>query len=368
MQVKIFERAVNLLKDGGRLVYSTCSLNPVENEAVVCALLNKFKGTLRLVDVSDKLNGLEREPGMKTWHLMDSKGNFFSSWDDVVSPVLQKAWSQDMFPPANIDEIPIERCMRLLPQRQNTGGFFVSVFEKISNDPLEKEQQTRTGTGSVVSSLTGGGGGGGGIYRPTNGGRGAFKEEPFVFLDAKKDGYLDEIKREFNFKDGFPFDQLLIRQENTSSPKLIYLVSEAVKDLLLSGNNHQLHAINTGVKAFSRCTDKLNDLLTVSCPYRVQHDSVSVFKPFIQNRTFDISSKDMKLCLATDADRHDFTAFESHKQWSDLSVGSLIFRHASPCGRFESSISVWKGKSTIQTMVNAAERNSLLNLLDFSNI
>jgi 16S rRNA C967 or C1407 C5-methylase (RsmB/RsmF family) len=36
-------RAAQLLKIGGRLVYSTCTFNPIEDEAVVAAMLKQAK-------------------------------------------------------------------------------------------------------------------------------------------------------------------------------------------------------------------------------------------------------------------------------------------------------------------------------------
>lgn len=40
-QVRILVRALQMLKAGGRVVYSTCSMNPVENEAVVASAIER---------------------------------------------------------------------------------------------------------------------------------------------------------------------------------------------------------------------------------------------------------------------------------------------------------------------------------------
>jgi len=49
------------------LVYSTCSLNPVEDEAVVGEILRECQGSVELLDVSSELPELKRRPGLTSW-------------------------------------------------------------------------------------------------------------------------------------------------------------------------------------------------------------------------------------------------------------------------------------------------------------
>eukprot|EP01155_Anaeramoeba_flamelloides_P001702 Anaeramoba_flamelloidesa1055918_12.p2 GENE.a1055918_12~~a1055918_12.p2 ORF type:complete len:155 (-),score=25.61 a1055918_12:803-1228(-) len=72
MQFQIAKRGIELLKPGGRFVYSTCSFNPIENEAIIIRLLKHF-GTdkLKLIDCSHwKNKGLKFTGGMTNWKVM----------------------------------------------------------------------------------------------------------------------------------------------------------------------------------------------------------------------------------------------------------------------------------------------------------
>ncbi|XVF15238.1 hypothetical protein REPUB_Repub09cG0133500 [Reevesia pubescens] len=176
LQIHIALRGLSLLKVGGRMVYSTCSMNPVENEAVVAEILRRCGGSVELVDVSDELPQLIRRPGLTKWKVRD-KGVWLASYQDVrkfhrngIVPSMfpsgknyvdltdnnqesengENVNSEDGAQPDepvsstdNLEEVsdfPLERCMRIVPHDQNTGAFFIAVLHKVSHLPAIQDK------------------------------------------------------------------------------------------------------------------------------------------------------------------------------------------------------------------------------------
>lgn len=138
-QIRILVRALQLLKPGGKVVYSTCSMNPVENESVVAAAIARCGGldNVEIVDSSNDLPGLKRYPGMKSWKIMDKAGRMWSSWEEVQKfakesndGVIPGRVVETMFPRPEGQDVPLDRCMRVYPHMQDTGGFFITILEK----------------------------------------------------------------------------------------------------------------------------------------------------------------------------------------------------------------------------------------------
>ena len=53
LQKKLMESGFRYLKEGGLMMYSTCSLNPLEDEAVVSAFLLKHKEEVEVIDLKE---------------------------------------------------------------------------------------------------------------------------------------------------------------------------------------------------------------------------------------------------------------------------------------------------------------------------
>ena len=95
-QRQLIDTAFKNLKTGGILVYSTCSLEPEENEGVIDCLLGKYENaSLEKIDLK---NIKRSEP------VLEFQNNKYNS--------------------------EIKKCLRIWPQDNDTEGFFVSKIRK----------------------------------------------------------------------------------------------------------------------------------------------------------------------------------------------------------------------------------------------
>ncbi|XP_026192031.1 uncharacterized protein LOC34623416 [Cyclospora cayetanensis] len=135
LQVQILLRGIKVCKVGGRIVYSTCTFNPIENEAVVHAAMTMSRGAVELEDCTEDLPALKRSPGLSSWRV-EWEGRWYDSFDNVPKTArAAKKLRPSMFPPSDgsgsSPAVPLHRCMRFLPHVNNTGGFFVAVLRKV---------------------------------------------------------------------------------------------------------------------------------------------------------------------------------------------------------------------------------------------
>ncbi|CAB9528025.1 Multisite-specific tRNA:(cytosine-C(5))-methyltransferase trm4b [Seminavis robusta] len=157
-QLQILQRALQLVRVGGTICYSTCSLNPIENEAVVAAALEQYAKQQQEDDnnktpaveiLSLSLPGLVLHPGISTWRVAeyrDDKVEESNDDDDEDDDEIPKLIWHDtyeeasrakmphavpsMWPPSAKNSFHLERCQRLWPQDHDSGGFFLAVIRK----------------------------------------------------------------------------------------------------------------------------------------------------------------------------------------------------------------------------------------------
>ena len=157
MQVRILVRAIQMLKVGGRVTYSTCSMNPVENEAVLLAAFAECgPHHLKMVNCSQHLPTLKRRNGLERWTVMDKSKRIWGSFGEI--PVAEREdqtnaasrLTPNMFAPENPEpwqKDVIQQCMRVMAHQQDTGAFFIAVIEKTAE--IKALQQVKKPVGAI---------------------------------------------------------------------------------------------------------------------------------------------------------------------------------------------------------------------------
>ena len=133
LQLALLNKASALVKPGGRVVYSTCSLDPIEDEAVVAEIL-RSSDVMSLLPVSPLLEGVPGEKGRMDWPNLNDDGE--PSDED---------FPESMMPPkeSEISE-QLAHCMRVWNDSIDGGGFFLAVLEKSTDAPQRPTPEVHT--------------------------------------------------------------------------------------------------------------------------------------------------------------------------------------------------------------------------------
>ncbi|KAL1928499.1 hypothetical protein VTP01DRAFT_2855 [Rhizomucor pusillus] len=399
-QVQIFLRGARLTKIGGRIVYSTCSFNPIENEAVVAEVLRRTNGALELKDVSNELSELKRKPGLKTWKVMTKDGKYISSVDEIEDENQRKRFPKSAFPPENVQELPLERCIRIYPHLQDTGGFFVAVFEKVK--PMtQAERMMQEGNGDQQEQLVvekepelaetpeddGAETAGSSSNqdettnvvvpskRPasvsTASDSRASKEAPFELLSPDSPE-LAEISDFYGLDPRFPRDQFLIRSEGKEKSRTIYFVSKAVKELLASADIHRLNLVMTGVRLFVRQSSSAAEG-TAKTPFRLTCEGVPLLDSMLSDkrRVRLVSFAELKTLLTEAYPNISQLEPPTVSKLESMDLGCCVFdfdpaatkgdclsRHSSSM-LLPMALPVWRGKVSLSVLLNKQDKRAL---------
>ncbi|KAK4520920.1 uncharacterized protein ATC70_006803 [Mucor velutinosus] len=417
-QVQIFARGCQLVKLGGRIVYSTCSFNPIENEAVVAEVLRQTKGAIRLVDVSASLPELKRKPGLSTWKVTTKEGEFIESIEDIKDMRQRKKHAASTFPPTaeEAKEMNLDRCLRIYPHQQDTGGFFVAVFEKIKPltaadritlakqkgnqvpeaDVVEAEKEMDVVQEEIIPTKRAS------VddavaeedaatakkvktdatatteaadkeeeeakpyeSKPKRDVPG-IKEAPFEMMAADS-ADLKEITEFYGLDPNFPRDQFLLRSDGNAKGRSLYFVSSSIKRVLESKDFSRLQTVNTGVRLFVRQSSPVEN----GSPFRLTSEGMPILDAVMSDKRRIIVDMNVLKTLLVGAFptleefpeqlREKVRAMESGCCIARVDVSQKDIVNEQDKVKFTAPLvlPVWKGKNSLNVLLNKKDKRAL---------
>ncbi|KAJ8613116.1 hypothetical protein CTAYLR_004798 [Chrysophaeum taylorii] len=337
LQARIAKRAAELLAPGGRLVYSTCSMNPVEDEAVVAEIL-RSDPTLSVVDASDRFPDVKRRAGLDSWAVFDDVERHNDDDDDdavpldELCPAARKRAS--LFPPTDADDPDrairdqLAKCMRFVPHDDDTGGFFVAVLERPHHQDLDLDEgaaavddtpappeknieEEEEEVEQVVVRMP---------PRQPNGKRPFPEDLPYVPFSSVAD--LDSLV-DFYGLEGFPTDLIVARacdDPESKNSKRGLVVSRPVRDIVLRARQLKLRIVHAGVVLFSRNSDKSN----AAAGFRIVQDGIHILLPFMRKRKIECGAADFGIFLQGGIVSFDRLTPPLRDQLHPLDIGSVV--------------------------------------------
>ncbi|KAL3669934.1 hypothetical protein V7S43_005308 [Phytophthora oleae] len=378
IQIDLGLRAAALLRDDGEsiMTYSTCSLNPIENEAVVAELLRRADGALELVDCSKMLPGLISRPGVDSWGVAwqarTAKGKpraplqWFDQYESVPDFLQGSRIRRSMFPPADKEiRKDLSRCLRLFPTDQNTGGFFVAVLRKVRGGKLPGRYQ-RGLSGQRKPSRT--------AQKLAEQGFALRKkndeDKPGKVVKQKytklRADHWEQIKEFYGISDSFPHENLYSRSEGTAS---VCLVNPAIREAILAGKHADI--LDTGLRVFARVHASGSRLW-----FRPTEEGLQQLLPFISKRKAPATIEDLIAIVTCPGNDTKQVALGLERLSDLLQEGAASVREHSGVGpmlmvlseaerdeakyrQLPIALPVWVGDKTLTLLVDKSTRERI---------
>lgn len=276
-QWNILNRGLTMLKPGGRLVYSTCALNPIEDEAVIAGALAKNKNVRLIPPPADlEAKGLKGRPGLTQWKVPAEEGDgYVEKFEDLPKDRKTKVMVPTMWPPTDesiLSQLPLSR--RFVPQDMNTGGFFVAIFEKVAEAPVPEAG----GQWMAISKEF---------------------EAPYANKDSeqfKEDCQEYEQVRDFyGLPADYPLDQLFRRCVNEKAKGTLYMSTTGVQTFFNCEMKASIRAVHVGVRVFQRA----DNYHCLELPWRLCQEGIRSLDPLMSKRKLTISKAHMERLLET---------------------------------------------------------------------
>lgn len=361
LQLMIARRGAELLRPGGLMVYSTCSMSPYEDEAVVAELLRSSGGALELVDARVFLPALKCRPGVSSWLVLDdarvprpqvaqqagaseakadpeaSSGNsadakpepqlppppastpleaclqmgmrLFGTPEDVPdSGNMKKRFRQSLFPPSEEEAawMHLERCLRCLPQDEDTGGFFVATLRKRNDSAAAPDREPDEAAIPAADEPLEAAGEAAGVDTESAAAPAEARAADLPQEGARSKGLNDYVPwdsasfervKEFYGLKGLSAESIYVREDfkQDSQPKKadagsksVYYLPPVTRELLESDHQGMLKCVAAGIKVLERKAKTAPG----EFEYRLVQDGVDVMTRHVTSRAIDVNVQD----------------------------------------------------------------------------
>lgn len=324
LQLDILKKGISLLRIGGEIVYSTCSLNPVENEAVIAEVLRLYPNEIEVVDCSssfDDTSIIKVREGLTDWKLYienpENKEELVEV-KDIESPMYKKhcqSISESCFNRLdNKQKIELKKCIRILPHDSDTSGFFITLLRKKQvvevNTEKSNDKDTTQNKEAFDIKIKGG------VVLHNYG---------INLLSMEKHSEeLTWLRDYYGLKEDFPFHQLASHSDKTSK---INYISKGVYRYLKNDVRQQVKIITCGVRVFSQTRGTFNSIN--ECRYRLCQDGILYALPYVTKRVYEVNEETFKTLLTQGSLKlEEFENRLNNKQLKEdlekLSIGCIV--------------------------------------------